>query len=126
MTLIAWNLGAGDASGVGLSLSGTVAAEAVLTGSAEVDAGGSKALALQIDDVARVAVLIVSCTRYDGSVSIKGAGQNDTAMALEGPVMAFGPAAGRIAASLETMTIAAAAAPATPATVSFLIGTRLT
>lgn len=125
MTVIAWNLSAGDGSGAGLSFSGTVAAEAVLTGSGEVAAGASKDLALQIDDVSRVALLVVSCTRYDGSVSIKGGGASDTAIALDGPVMVFGAAAERLAASLETMTIAAAAAPPEPATVSFLIGTRL-
>jgi hypothetical protein len=126
MASITWNVSAGDGSGLGLAVSGLIKADAMLTGSGEVAAGASATLALQIENVTRVALLIVTCNRYDGSVSIKGAATADAAMALDGPVVAFGAAAARIASSLETMTITAKASPDKPAIVNFLVGTRLT
>ena len=126
MKSITWNVSAGDGSGLGLAVSGLVKADAILTGSGEVAPGASAPLALQIENVTRVALLIVTCNRYDGSVSIKGAATADAAMVLDGPVVAFGAAAARIASSLETMTITAIASPDKPAIVNFLVGTRLT
>lgn len=126
MATIAWSLSAGDAAGSGVTGSGTIAADAVTTASASVDAGASQALALQLDDVSRVALLVVTCNRYDGSVTVQGGDAADPTLALTGPVLAFGDAAQRLAASLGTVTIAAAAAPATPATVSFFVATTLT
>ncbi len=126
MASITWNVSAGDGSGLGLAVSGLIKADAMLTGSGEVAAGASATLALQIENVTRVALLIVTCNRYDGSVSIKGAATADTAMFLDGPVVAFGAAAARIAGSLETMTIDAKPLPDKAAIVNFLVGTRLT
>lgn len=126
MASISWSISAGDASGAGVAASGIVEAEAVTTAAARVDAGASQDLALQIDDVARVALIVVTCSRYDGSVSVKGGDAADPALSLTGPVVAFGDAAQRLAASLGTVTIAAAAAPATAATVSFFLATTLT
>ena len=119
-------LSGGDASGAGLSASGTVPSDALTIVSATVDAGASQVLTLQIGDVTRVVLLMVTCSRYDRSVTVNGGGATDPTLALDGPIMAFGDAAERLASSLETVTIAAAAAPATPASVSFLLGTRLT
>jgi hypothetical protein len=126
MASLAWSISVGDSTGTGTAASGTLIAEALLTASGTVDAGASRDLTLQIGDVTRVGLLIVTASRYDGSVSVKGAGAQDPTLALTGPIMAFGDAAERLASSLETVTISAAAAPATPATVSFLLATRLT
>lgn len=124
MPSIAWSFSAGDSAGAGLSASGTLDAGAVTTAAATVEADDSVDLALQLDDIARVALLVVTCSRYDGSVSLAGGGS--PALAMTGPIVAFGAAAQRIAASLQTVTLAAAAAPAQPATVNFFIATRLT
>lgn len=126
MATIAWSIGAGAALGAGIKASGTVIADGVMSAAATVDAGSSRDLALQIDDVARVVLLIVTCTRYDGSISFKGGDAADVVLELTGPIMAFGAAASRLAASLGTVTIEAAADPATAATVSFFLATSLT
>lgn len=125
MASIAWSISAGDASGAGVTGSGILEAGAVTTASASVDAGANQVLALQLDDVSRVALLVVTCNRYDGSVTVRGGDAADPTLALTGPVLAFGNAAQRLVASLDTVTIAAAAAPAVPATVTFFIGTTL-
>jgi len=126
MASIAWSISAGDASGAGVTGSGIIEADAVTTASASVDAGASQPLALQLDDVSRVELLVVTCNRYDGSVTVRGGDAGDPTLALTGPVLAFGDAAQRLAASLGTLTIAAAAVPATPATVTFFVATTLT
>jgi hypothetical protein len=126
MASLAWSISVGAGSGPGLTGSGMLDAGAVTTASAEVDAGTNQDLALQIDDVARVAMLAVTCNRYDGSVTIKGGDAADPSLVLTGPIFAFGAVAQRLAASLGTVKVTAAAAPATPASVTFLIGTSLT
>jgi hypothetical protein len=125
MPSIAWSVGAGDAAGSGLRANGSFAADAVITARATVDAGASRALELQIDDVARVLLLMVSCNRYDGSVTITGGATDDPTLALTGPIVAFGAAAERLAASLGTVTVEAAADPDSPATVTFFLATSL-
>jgi hypothetical protein len=126
MASIAWSISVGDASSAGVTGSGVLQAGAVTTASATVEAGANQSLALQLDDVTRVELLVVTCNRYDGSVSVRGGNAGDPTLALTGPVMAFGDAAERLAASLGTVTIAAAAAPPAPATVTFFIATTLT
>jgi hypothetical protein len=126
MASIAWSISAGGVSGAGVTASGTLEVGAVTTASASVDAGANQALTLQLDDVSRVDLLVVTCNRYDGSVTVKGGDAGDPTLALTGPVLAFGDAAQRLAASLGTVTIAADAAPPAPATVTFFIATTLT
>jgi len=125
MASLAWSISVGSASGVGVTGNGSFNADAVIAASAEVDPATHKALAMQIDDVTKVELLIVTCSRYDGSVSIQGGAGGDPVLALTGPIFAFGAVAQRLAASLGTVTVTVAAAPATPATVSFLIATGL-
>jgi hypothetical protein len=125
MASIAWSISVGDALGAGLTGSGSLEVGAVTTASGSVDAGANQALALQFDDVARVALLVVTCNRYDGSVTVRGGDAGDPTLALTGPIVAFGAIAQRLAASLGTVTIGAAAVPAEPATVTFFIGTTL-
>jgi hypothetical protein len=126
MASIAWSISAGDATGAGVTANGSIAADAVTTAATTLDAGTNKALALQIDDVTKVAMFTVTCTRYDGSISLKGGDAADPTLALTGPLVAFGAAAHRLVASLGTVTITAASNPTTAATVSFFIATRLT
>jgi hypothetical protein len=125
MASIAWSISVGDALGAGVTGSGSLEVGAVTTASASVDAGGNQVLALQLDDVSRVELLVVTCNRYDGSVTVRGGDAADPTLALTGPIVAFGDIAQRLAASLGTVTIAAAAAPAAPAIVTFFIGTTL-
>lgn len=126
MASIAWSFSVGDAAGAGVTSNGVAKADAVTTAFAHVDAGASRELALQIADVSRVALLVATCNRYDGSVSLKGGKAGDPTLNLTGPIMAFGEAASRLAASLGTITIAAAADPDRPASVSFFVATTLT
>lgn len=126
MLTIAWSISAGAAAAAGTRAGGTISADGITTASATVDAGTDRALTLQLADVGRVALLIVTCDRYDGTVTLQGADAADPVLALTGPIMAFGDAAQRLTASLATVTIAAAAAPDAPATVGFFIATMLT
>lgn len=123
---LAWSMSLGGASGSNIAASGVVQADAVLTASSTLDPGTNHDLALQMDDVDRVVAVALTASRYDGSVSVKGGNANDPVLALSGPILAFGAAARRLAASLGTLTVTVAAAPATPATVSILVATRLT
>jgi hypothetical protein len=124
---IAWSFNAGSGTGSGISGSGTFTADAVTTASASVDAGSSKTLDLQIADMTKVIALAITADRYDGSVSVKGAGASDATIALHGPLLAFGTAAaGRIASSLATLAVSAANAPAQPAAIRILLATSLT
>jgi hypothetical protein len=125
MASLAWSISVGDAFGAGLTGSGSLEVGAVTSASASVDPGANQALALQFDDVTRVQLLVVTCNRYDGSVTVRGGDAADPTLALTGPIVAFGAIAQRLAASLGTVTIAAAPAPAAPAIVAFFIGTTL-
>jgi hypothetical protein len=126
MASIAWSISVGDASSAGVTGSGVLEAGAVTTASATIDAGANQTLNLQLADVTRVELLVVTCNRYDGSVTVQGGNAGDPALALTGPIVAFGAAAGRLASSLGTVIVTAAAAPPASATVTFLIATTLT
>lgn len=122
---IAWSVSAGANQAGGLRASGSFAADAVVSAEATVDADSSRALELQIEDVARVLLLMVTCSRYDGSVTLTGGATDDPALVLTGPIVAFGAAAERLAASLGTVTVEVAADPDSPATVTFFLATSL-
>lgn len=125
MPAIGWSMTVGDAAGSGVQTNATLQADAAVNAVAEIEAGASRALELQIDDVSLVRVRVVTCSRYDGSVSRTGGAAGDPTLALTGPIFAFGSAAARLAGVLGTVTVAAAAAPATSATVTFFVATAL-
>lgn len=125
MPAIAWNIAAGAADGAGIRASGTLADSAVLTAAVDVEPDATAVVTLQIDDMARVQLLVVTCSRYDGSVSLTGADPADPTLTLTGPIMAFGAVAARLAASLQTATVSAAAAPPSTARVEILIATAV-
>lgn len=94
-----------DNSGGGINTSGTTAADAVISASIDLDAAMAtkKDLALQVDDVSKVAFVVIASTLYDGKVEIQATGTNPTAMT--GPLILYGAAVGLFASDLTTLKV---------------------
>ena len=120
---VAWNFSAGGQS-AGISQNGQFEGDSVTRATASVEDGSPAALDLQLADVTGVLMLAITASRYDGSVTIEGTGPGSPAIALTGPVIAFGAAVARIADDLTTLTCTVAGG-ADPAEVTILIARDL-
>jgi hypothetical protein len=101
---IVWSLTAGGTSGSAVQTKGASVGDGIISVSVELDAASSaRDLALQIDTVDNVAVLAISSTLFDGSVTVKADGANATA--LSGPILLFGEAVKLFAGDLTTLTV---------------------
>jgi hypothetical protein len=117
---ISWTYSA-DNSGGGINASGSTIVDAVISASVDLDAAMAqkKDLALQVDDVSKVAFLVIASSLYDGKVEIQATGTNPTALA--GPLILYGAAVGLFASDLTTLKVQNKSAQ-TAATLSILIG----
>jgi hypothetical protein len=120
---ISWTFSA-DNSGGGVSTSGATAVDAVKSASIDLDAAMTqkKDLALQVDDVSKVAFLVIASSLYDGKVEIQATGTNPTA--LTGPLIQYGPAVGLFASDLTILKVQNKSAQ-TAVTLSILIGLKV-
>lgn len=101
---ISWSLTAGGTAGSRIQTSGVLEGEGIVSVSVELDAGSTaRDLTLQVDDVARVALLAISCNLIDGTVTVQADGPS--AIALTGPMLLFGAAVGLFAGDLTTLTV---------------------
>lgn len=118
---ISWSFNAAGSSGGTSKASGKVTADAILTAHRTVAKGATEALELQLDGTAKVVFLAITSSINDGKVTIKGTGANDIAM--QGPLILYGPAIGLFATNLTTVTVKNTAASA--AELSILAGYNL-
>jgi len=121
---ISWSFTAGASSGAGLSSNGTLEAEAVTAAVVSLEANMSDAadLAMQLEDVDRIAFLAVSASLTDGSVEIQADGANPTP--LTGPLLLYGAAVRLFAGDLSTLKVQNKHAT-DAAELSVLIGSKL-
>ncbi|WP_162894669.1 hypothetical protein [Rhizobium terrae] len=101
---ISWSVNAGAAGG-SLVQSGSVDCEAVTTVSVSIDAGGSKALDLQLEDISKVEFLGIKSSIYDGKLKVKASGTGAAEIALTGPVLLFRGGVALLGPSFETLTV---------------------
>lgn len=120
---LSWNLKVGSASGGSVSDTGSANVEGVFYAPAELPAGGDPvAMDIQLGNIDKLDVLLISSTVYDGKLEVKADGPK--AVKLTGPLALFGSAIGLFATSLETLTLQNKSDQ--DATVEILIGRRLT
>lgn len=117
---ITWSLTAGGTSGSAIQTQGASVGDGIVSVSVDLDAGSdARDLVLQVDTVDNVALLAISSSLLDGSVTVKADGANATA--LSGPILLFGEAVTLFAGDLTTLTVHNTSA-VTAAKVTVLIG----
>lgn len=121
---MAWSINAGSSSG-GIDASGSFDTESVMAASVTIDGASNKALALQLEVVAKLNFFALKSSLYDGKVTIKAGGAGAKDIVLHGPLVLFGAAVGLLGASLATLTVTNADATK-PADIEILIGHKLT
>ncbi len=119
---ISWSLTAGGATGAGINTAGSTTGEATVSVSVDLDAQAERPLALQVDDVDKVAFLAISSDIIDGTITVKATGANATP--LTGPILLFGEAVKLFASDLTTLTVKNDTADKT-AKLSVLVGLTL-
>lgn len=101
---ISWSLIAGGTSGSNINATGELEGDGIVSVSVDLDAGSAeRALTLQVDDVDKVAFLVISSSLIDGKVTVKADGANATA--LTGPILLFGASVKLFAGDLTTLTV---------------------
>src|SRR3954452_23672453 len=84
--ILSWSFNAGAPSGVGVNTSGSASVDAVTSAAVTLDANmqATEELALQIDDVGKVAFLVLTSSLTSGEVEVKADGAAVTK--LSGPL----------------------------------------
>ncbi|APZ97705.1 hypothetical protein BWQ93_03795 [Sphingopyxis sp. QXT-31] len=118
-----WSFSGGTPSGAGANEGGSVEVDAIT--SAEVTlakASADRALALQIDDVEKLAFFILTSSINDGSVGVKA--DTATRTKITGPLILYGEAIKLFAGDLQTLTLKNASAT-DAADITILMGFKL-
>jgi hypothetical protein len=121
---LSWSFNAGTTGGHGVNAGGALAVDAVFSASIVLDANMAqmKDVALQIDDVDKLNLLVISSSLNDGKVELKADGSAVTM--ITGPLVLFGNAAKLFAGDLEKISLQNKSADKT-ADISILIGLAL-
>ena len=121
---LSWSFTAGTSGGYGVNVGGVVEVEAVFSASVVLDANMAQAkdVALQIDDVDKLDLLVITSSLNDGSVEVKS--DTDAVTKVTGPIVLFGNAAKLFAGDLEKISLQNKSADET-AGISILIGLTL-
>ncbi|HMO76216.1 MAG TPA: hypothetical protein PKD99_09690 [Sphingopyxis sp.] len=119
-----WSLGGNVPGGAGVNAGGTEEVDAITSAEVQLAEGVStdRELALQIDDVDKLAFFILTSSLNDGSVEV----ETDTATRtkLTGPVILFGEAIKLFAGDLDKIKLKNASAT-TAADIRILMGSKL-
>jgi hypothetical protein len=110
--------GAGIADGNGIEVDAITTAEVQLVKNMTVD----RDLALQIDDVGKLAFLVLTSSLTDGSVEVKA--DTATRTKLTGPIILFGAAVKLFAGDLSTLSLKNLSTTDT-ADIRILVGSKL-
>ncbi len=118
-----WSFSGGAPSGAGANSGGSVEIDAITSaGVTLAKASADRALALQIDDVDKLAFFILTSSLNDGSVDVKADGATRTK--ITGPLILYGEAIKLFAGDLQTLTLKNASAT-DAADIGILIGFKL-
>lgn len=121
---LSWSFNAGATGGHGINAGGSLTVDAVFSASIVLDANMAqmKDVALQIDDVDKLNLIVISSSLNDGKVEVKA--DTNTVTKITGPVVLFGNAAKLFAGDLEKISLQNKSADKT-ADISILIGLTL-
>lgn len=100
-----WSISAKEIDQPAIERSGEFEAPAALRIQVEVPAGGSRALALQLDHVNKIKLFVLNASILDGTLSVKSGAPIAPTISLHGPLFLFGPAVAVLGSSLQTLTV---------------------
>ncbi len=100
-----WSYSGGSPSGAGVNIGGSLDADAVVTADVQLakNMAADRDLALQIDNVDKLAFLVLASSLYDGSVEVKA--DTATRTKLTGPLILYGPAVKLFAGDLDKLSL---------------------
>lgn len=120
---ISWALNVSGTAGSPIQAAGQSSGDAIVSVSVDLEAGSAeRVLAVQVDDMDRVAFLALSSSLTNGKVTVQADGP--AAIALSGPILLFGTATKLFAGDLSTLKVHNTSATEA-ATVKVLIGLTL-
>jgi hypothetical protein len=118
-----WSFSGGTPSGAGANNGGSVEVDAITSaGVTLAKASADRPLALQIDDVEKLAFFILTSSLNDGSVDVKA--DTATRTKITGPLILYGEAIKLFAGDLQTLTLKNASAT-DAADITILMGFKL-
>lgn len=105
-----WSFSCGVPSGAGVNTGGAMDVDAVVSAKVSLvkAMAADRVLDLQIDDVNKVAFLVLSSSLNDGSVDVKA--NTATRTKLTGPIILYGAAVKLFASNLDSLTMRNASA----------------
>jgi hypothetical protein len=100
-----WSYSGGSPVGAGVNIAGKLEADAIVSAGVQLpkNMAADRELALQIDDVDKLAFLVVASSLYDGSVDVKA--DTVTRTKLTGPLILHGAAVKLFAANLDKVSL---------------------
>ena len=119
-----WSFGGNSAAGVGIADGSTIEVDAITTAEVQLvkAMAADRDLALQIDDVDKLAFFVLTSSLTDGSVEVKA--DTATRTKLTGPIILFGAAIKLFAGDLSTLSLKNLSATDT-ADIRILVGSTL-
>ncbi|WP_260583524.1 hypothetical protein [Sphingopyxis sp. PET50] len=119
-----WSFSGGAPSGAGVNNGGSLEVDAITSAGVTLAKAmtADRDLALQIDDVGKLAFFILTSSLNDGSVDVKTDGATRTK--LTGPLILYGEAIKLFAGDLQTISLKNASAT-DPADITILMGFKL-
>lgn len=119
-----WSYCGGAPSGVGVNNAGNVGVDAITTAGVTLAKAmaADRDLALQIDDVGKVAFFVLTSSLNDGSVEIKA--DTATRTKLTGPIILYGEAVKLFAGDLDKISLKNSSAT-DAAEITILMGLKL-
>ncbi|MEP9359597.1 hypothetical protein [Sphingomonas sp. KR3-1] len=100
-----WSYSGGSPAGAGVNVGGSVDVDAIVTAGVQLAKGMAvdRDLALQIDDVDKLAFFVLASSLYDGSVEVKA--DTATRTKLTGPLILHGAAVKLFAGDLDKISL---------------------
>ncbi|MBL8651917.1 MAG: hypothetical protein JNL35_16130 [Sphingopyxis sp.] len=119
-----WSFNGGSPAGAGVNNGGSLEVDAITSAGVTLAKamGADRDLALQIDDVDKLAFFIMTSSLNDGSVDVKTDGAARTK--LSGPLILYGEAIKLFAGDLQTISLKNSSAT-TAADITILMGFKL-
>lgn len=120
-----WSFGGNSQAGVGIADGNGIEVDAITTAEVQLaeNMAADRKLALQIDDVDKLAFFILTSSLIDGSVEVKA--DTATRTKLVGPIILFGTAIKLFAGSLDSISLRNLSAT-DAADIRILVGSKLT
>jgi hypothetical protein len=119
-----WSFSGGSPAGAGVNNGGSLEVDAITSAGVTLAKamGADRDLALQIDDVDKLAFFIMTSSLNDGSVDVKA--DSATRTKLSGPLILYGEAIKLFAGDLQTISLKNSSATAA-ADITILMGFKL-